>query len=218
MRRIKRCKRFHWSKYIAGNRPLIGYQTCASSHACASSAQTFSHNQVPRPAEASGTSFRSRQRPAQEVNGYVWSMSSRAILEASWSASKPVSYSALHGCAPGHGGPLSPLPPLSITFIRTLHRWRETSTKPGGSFLFRSASKPTILLEPCCSFHTTMTRDARPPRVDVHSHFIPPAYHSALEQTGHARPDGMPAIPVRICSTVLHGIFASLTEVWLTLI
>ncbi|KAK9896745.1 aminocarboxymuconate-semialdehyde decarboxylase [Cystobasidium minutum MCA 4210] len=34
-----------------------------------------------------------------------------------------------------------------------------------------------------------------PPRIDMHSHFIPPAYKTALEQTGHSRPDGMPAIP-----------------------
>lgn len=34
-----------------------------------------------------------------------------------------------------------------------------------------------------------------PPRIDVHSHFLPPFYHDALVQTGHSKPDGMPAIP-----------------------
>lgn len=36
------------------------------------------------------------------------------------------------------------------------------------------------------------------PRIDVHSHFLPPAYAAALEDTGHSKPDGMPAIPVSI--------------------
>ncbi|KAF2798856.1 hypothetical protein K505DRAFT_321576 [Melanomma pulvis-pyrius CBS 109.77] len=34
-----------------------------------------------------------------------------------------------------------------------------------------------------------------PPRVDVHSHFLPPIYSQALSETGHSKPDGMPAIP-----------------------
>jgi predicted TIM-barrel fold metal-dependent hydrolase len=34
-----------------------------------------------------------------------------------------------------------------------------------------------------------------PPRIDVHSHFLPPFYHDALVKTGHSKPDGMPAIP-----------------------
>lgn len=41
-----------------------------------------------------------------------------------------------------------------------------------------------------------MTKVTVPARVDVHSHFIPPAYKKALEETGHKNPDGMPAIPV----------------------
>ncbi|KAF1954202.1 amidohydrolase 2 [Byssothecium circinans] len=34
-----------------------------------------------------------------------------------------------------------------------------------------------------------------PPRIDVHSHFLPPFYRKALESTGNSNPDGMPAIP-----------------------
>ncbi|KAF2685052.1 amidohydrolase 2 [Lentithecium fluviatile CBS 122367] len=34
-----------------------------------------------------------------------------------------------------------------------------------------------------------------PPRIDIHSHFLPPFYHDALVQTGHSHPDGMPTIP-----------------------
>ncbi|KAJ4373749.1 hypothetical protein N0V86_007892 [Didymella sp. IMI 355093] len=34
-----------------------------------------------------------------------------------------------------------------------------------------------------------------PPRIDVHSHFLPPFYRSALANNGHSNPDGMPAIP-----------------------
>ncbi|KAF2827005.1 amidohydrolase 2 [Ophiobolus disseminans] len=32
-------------------------------------------------------------------------------------------------------------------------------------------------------------------RIDVHSHFLPPFYRTALAQNGHTYPDGMPAIP-----------------------
>ncbi|KAF2728391.1 amidohydrolase 2 [Polyplosphaeria fusca] len=34
-----------------------------------------------------------------------------------------------------------------------------------------------------------------PPRVDVHSHFLPPDYRQALLENGHEKVDGMPAIP-----------------------
>ncbi|KAF2702861.1 hypothetical protein K504DRAFT_393654 [Pleomassaria siparia CBS 279.74] len=34
-----------------------------------------------------------------------------------------------------------------------------------------------------------------PPRIDVHSHFLPPDYSQALASNGHSKPDGMPAIP-----------------------
>ncbi|KAH7396118.1 hypothetical protein BKA66DRAFT_509212 [Pyrenochaeta sp. MPI-SDFR-AT-0127] len=34
-----------------------------------------------------------------------------------------------------------------------------------------------------------------PRRVDVHSHFLPPFYRTALAENGHSHPDGMPAIP-----------------------
>ncbi|KAF2448446.1 amidohydrolase 2 [Karstenula rhodostoma CBS 690.94] len=36
---------------------------------------------------------------------------------------------------------------------------------------------------------------ALPPRIDVHSHFLPPFYHDALLANGHEKVDGMPAIP-----------------------
>jgi 6-methylsalicylate decarboxylase len=32
-------------------------------------------------------------------------------------------------------------------------------------------------------------------RIDVHAHFVPPAYREAAVAAGHSRPDGMPAIP-----------------------
>ena len=34
-----------------------------------------------------------------------------------------------------------------------------------------------------------------PPRIDVHSHFLPPNYSALLSSTGHTKPDGMPRIP-----------------------
>lgn len=34
-----------------------------------------------------------------------------------------------------------------------------------------------------------------PPRIDVHSHFLPPFYHDALLANGHEKVDGMPGIP-----------------------
>ncbi|KAF1993549.1 amidohydrolase 2 [Amniculicola lignicola CBS 123094] len=36
---------------------------------------------------------------------------------------------------------------------------------------------------------------ALPPRIDVHSHFLPPDYHDALMSNGHEKVDGMPGIP-----------------------
>jgi hypothetical protein len=33
-------------------------------------------------------------------------------------------------------------------------------------------------------------------KIDTHAHFIPPFYRRACEDTGHGKPDGMPAIPV----------------------
>lgn len=36
---------------------------------------------------------------------------------------------------------------------------------------------------------------ALPRRIDVHSHFLPPFYRTALSENGHSHPDGMPAIP-----------------------
>jgi hypothetical protein len=34
------------------------------------------------------------------------------------------------------------------------------------------------------------------PRIDTHSHFLPGFYRDELEANGHARPDGMPVVPV----------------------
>ncbi|KAF2626352.1 amidohydrolase 2 [Macroventuria anomochaeta] len=48
----------------------------------------------------------------------------------------------------------------------------------------------TLLLT--CSTAAAMTL---PKRIDVHSHFLPPFYRSALAGNGHSHPDGMPAIP-----------------------
>jgi predicted TIM-barrel fold metal-dependent hydrolase len=33
------------------------------------------------------------------------------------------------------------------------------------------------------------------PKIDVHSHFLPPTYRQACLENGHANPDGMPALP-----------------------
>ena len=33
-------------------------------------------------------------------------------------------------------------------------------------------------------------------RIDMHAHFVPPAWRKLSEETGHGQPDGMPAIPV----------------------
>lgn len=33
-------------------------------------------------------------------------------------------------------------------------------------------------------------------KIDVHSHFLPPFYREACLETGHGKPDGMPALPV----------------------
>ncbi|KAH7079484.1 hypothetical protein FB567DRAFT_595481 [Paraphoma chrysanthemicola] len=42
---------------------------------------------------------------------------------------------------------------------------------------------------------STNTSHPLPRRIDVHSHFLPPFYRTALAQHGHTHPDGMPAIP-----------------------
>jgi predicted TIM-barrel fold metal-dependent hydrolase len=34
-----------------------------------------------------------------------------------------------------------------------------------------------------------------PPRIDVHSHYLPPFYRQACLESGHANPDGMPYLP-----------------------
>jgi predicted TIM-barrel fold metal-dependent hydrolase len=42
---------------------------------------------------------------------------------------------------------------------------------------------------------TTNMTHPLPERIDVHSHFLPPFYRTALAANGHTHPDGMPAIP-----------------------
>lgn len=39
------------------------------------------------------------------------------------------------------------------------------------------------------------TNTTLPPRIDVHSHFLPPDYSKALAENGHEKVDGMPEIP-----------------------
>ncbi|KAK5138148.1 hypothetical protein LTR08_004843 [Meristemomyces frigidus] len=34
-----------------------------------------------------------------------------------------------------------------------------------------------------------------PPKIDVHSHYLPPFYRTACQENGHANPDGMPNVP-----------------------
>jgi predicted TIM-barrel fold metal-dependent hydrolase len=41
-------------------------------------------------------------------------------------------------------------------------------------------------------------------RLDVHAHFIPDGYRKALEEAGHASPDGFPAIPLWDPAAFLH--------------
>lgn len=43
--------------------------------------------------------------------------------------------------------------------------------------------------------YTTNMSHPLPRRIDVHSHFLPPFYRTALAENGHSNPDGMPAIP-----------------------
>lgn len=35
-------------------------------------------------------------------------------------------------------------------------------------------------------------------KIDVHAHFLPPFYRKACLETGHGKPDGMPALSVCI--------------------
>ena len=37
--------------------------------------------------------------------------------------------------------------------------------------------------------------DARPPRIDVHAHYLPQDYRQAALAAGHTHPDGMPSLP-----------------------
>lgn len=53
---------------------------------------------------------------------------------------------------------------------------------------------PLLLLTPPTTA-TTPQMAALPPRIDVHSHFLPPFYSTLLASTGHSKPDGMPRIP-----------------------
>lgn len=39
------------------------------------------------------------------------------------------------------------------------------------------------------------TRTIRPPRVDVHAHYLPRDYRQAALEAGHQQPDGMPSLP-----------------------
>ena len=39
-------------------------------------------------------------------------------------------------------------------------------------------------------------------RVDTHAHFVPPSWRKALVDSGHGKPDGMPAIPVSFDNVV----------------
>lgn len=58
---------------------------------------------------------------------------------------------------------------------------------------------PTLFL---CTYASLATAQSTanmthplPLRIDVHSHFLPPFYRTALAEHGHSHPDGMPAIP-----------------------
>ena len=51
---------------------------------------------------------------------------------------------------------------------------------------------PLLLLLLTCLTTATMPL---PPRIDVHSHFLPPTYSALLASTNHSKPDGMPRIP-----------------------
>ncbi|KAF2657192.1 amidohydrolase 2 [Lophiostoma macrostomum CBS 122681] len=47
------------------------------------------------------------------------------------------------------------------------------------------------------------------PRIDVHSHFLPDFYTTALHENGHSHPDGMPAIPPWSLSAHLSNMSSS---------
>src|SRR5690242_6151431 len=58
----------------------------------------------------------------------------------------------------------------------------------------------SVLLFLFCFFFLLLTPSSAltmplPQRIDVHSHFLPPFYRTALADNGHSHPDGMPAIP-----------------------
>lgn len=53
----------------------------------------------------------------------------------------------------------------------------------------------TILLTASTTATNITMNNPLPSRIDVHSHFLPPHYRTALAQNGHEHPDGMPAIP-----------------------
>jgi predicted TIM-barrel fold metal-dependent hydrolase len=48
----------------------------------------------------------------------------------------------------------------------------------------------SVLVTPILAANMSLPR-----RIDVHSHFLPPFYRTALAAHGHTHPDGMPAIP-----------------------
>jgi len=48
---------------------------------------------------------------------------------------------------------------------------------------------------PYSSTLMTMASSAMPHKIDVHAHYLPPFYQEACRNNGHAKPDGMPAVP-----------------------
>jgi predicted TIM-barrel fold metal-dependent hydrolase len=46
-----------------------------------------------------------------------------------------------------------------------------------------------------CQTPINMSTPFLPRRIDVHSHFLPPFYRTALASNNHSHPDGMPSIP-----------------------
>ena len=81
--------------------------------------------------------------------------------------------------------------------VRGLWDWNVAiaqSCLPVGERSARRSSRTAV--EP--NHHVAHRGIDMPPRarIDVHAHFVPPAWRAACEAHGHSRPDGMPGIPV----------------------
>jgi predicted TIM-barrel fold metal-dependent hydrolase len=77
---------------------------------------------------------------------------------------------------------------LTTTFTST----QGQKPKKVAKAMFISVLSLTLILAHISKANMTLPL---PQRIDVHSHFLPPFYRTALAVNGHSHPDGMPAIP-----------------------